>query len=511
MRNPILRGMNPDPSACQVDDTTYVVTSSFTWVPGLPIYKSVDLKRWKLCGHALTDPEPFMLDKAHDSGGIYAPTLRYIGGQFVLACTTVVAGEERSFLITARDPAGPWSDPIFLDGVGGIDPDLFEDEDGRIWWTGTRLAEEPLWDSQTEIWTRPIDLETGRFTGEESVIWHGAVEGVVWSEAPHMYRIGDWYYLLTAEGGTAQEHSVSIARAKHPRGPWEGTKRNPIFTHRNLGAASEVQYVGHADLFQRPDGSWWAVLLGVRMRDRKHLLGRETFLVPVDWEDGWPVFAPGLGQVPMVVDVDAATPAERSIRAWAPGASSGAKTPASTPAEISLAQFIQRAGRPHGIGWAHLDEFAGVRIQEWNAGIRTAPEVLLQGAGLGVVQDANNWVRLSRTAAGWQLESCVAGVVSATPVFGAGSPEPAGVSESAGSSPSAGSPWPAGIPESVGVVLDDLELVATASFGQVSAELRMDASWLATEVAGGFTGCHMGVWRPGALVADSWAAAWGID
>ncbi|MDO4259798.1 MAG: family 43 glycosylhydrolase, partial [Actinomycetaceae bacterium] len=222
MRNPLLSGCFPDPSVVQVGQTTYIVSSSFTWLPGLPIHRSNDLENWELCGYALKHSGELGLEIAKDSEGIFAPTLRYINGRFVLVCTTVVGDTQRSFFVTAPHAEGPWTDPIFLEEAGGIDPDIFVDEDGVTWWTGTRLAENPLWPQQTEIWTRPVDLETGQFTGEETILWHGAVEGAVWAEGPHLYHRNGWYYLLTAEGGTAEDHSVSIARSRSVQGPWEG-------------------------------------------------------------------------------------------------------------------------------------------------------------------------------------------------------------------------------------------------------------------------------------------------
>lgn len=149
-RNPILAGAFPDPSACQMGDTTYIVNSTFTWLPGLPIHASRDLENWELVGHALTEGNCAVLDLelGAESQGIFAPTLRHIAGRFVLVCTTVVGTAERSFVMTAPEAAGPWSEPRFLDGAGGIDPDVFEDEDGQVWWTGTRLAPTPLWEQQ---------------------------------------------------------------------------------------------------------------------------------------------------------------------------------------------------------------------------------------------------------------------------------------------------------------------------------------------------------------------------
>lgn len=463
--NPILKGMNPDPSACQVGVTTYVVTSTFTWLPGLPIYRSDNLVDWEIAGHAVVDPAVLGLNEAAESGGLFAPTLRYIQGKFFLVCTSVVADDERSFVIHATDPAGPWSEPIILEGVGGIDPDIFEDVDGTIWWTGTRLAEDPLWPSQTEIWTRPIDLMSGKFLAEETVIWHGAVEGVVWSEAPHIYLVAGTYYLLTAEGGTAEEHSVSVARSSSVTGPWEGSKRNPIFTHRNHGKDFEVQFVGHADLFQRSDGQWWAVMLGVRMRDSHHLLGRETFLCPVAWEEGWPVFSPGLGQLPARIDIN-----EGGYTLLEPF-STDPYPARQEPKTTDTGSFVSMGVFPVGREWSDLDRFVGTRIAEWCAGMSIDAEALSQGGGIGIVQDAFNWIRVARDGNAIVVCTCVKGESETTELLRLGE----------------------GI--RISLELQDLDVVARGG----AKTLKIDARPLSTQEAGGFTGCVIGVFEPEAL------------
>ncbi|TDC66055.1 glycoside hydrolase family 43 protein [Actinomadura sp. GC306] len=286
--NPVLPGCHPDPSVCRVDGDFYLVTSTFEWFPGLPVFHSRDLVHWRQIGHALDRPGQLPLEGVPASGGLYAPTLRHHDGTFYLICT-LVDGKDWSghFVLTASDPAGPWSDAHRLEGEG-IDPSLFFDDDGTAWCTGTRLTGR--YEGHTEIWLRRFDPAALALTGEEHVIWDGAVKDAIWSEASHLYKIGGRYYLLTAEGGTALDHAVMVARADEVTGPYRGNPRNPVLTHRDLRAGHPIVGTGHADLVDTPDGEWWMVLLGMRPHHGDRcVLGRETFLAPVAWEDGWPV------------------------------------------------------------------------------------------------------------------------------------------------------------------------------------------------------------------------------
>ena len=304
--NPILTGCYPDPSICRVGSDYYLVTSTFEYFPGLPVFHSTDLTTWTQLGHALDRTDQLDLSTVPSSGGLFAPTIRHHDGIWYLVCT-LVGGEGRqgNFVLTTRDPAGAWSDPIWLDDARGIDPSLFFDED-RVWLCGTRLSETPLWHDQTEVWLRELDPHTLAPIGDEHLLWHGALIGAVWAEGPHLYRRGEWYYLLASEGGTEFNHALSIARSREVTGPYEGFAANPVLTHRNLGLNHPVVAVGHADLVETPDGEWFAVLLASRPYGGYFAnLGRETFAVEVEWQNDWPVFAPGIGQI-----VASASPAE---------------------------------------------------------------------------------------------------------------------------------------------------------------------------------------------------------
>jgi xylan 1,4-beta-xylosidase len=298
-RNPILPGFYPDPSICRVGQDYYLVTSTFEYFPGLPVFHSRDLVHWSQIGHAIERPSQVSLDGVRPSGGLYAPTIRHSEGVFYVVNTLVDGtGKSGNFIVTASDPAGPWSDPYWLEGAPGIDPSLFFDDDRRIWYVGNRMAAHSQYDGHTEIWLQELDPAGMRLVGEPVVLWDGAVKGAVWAEAPHLYKVDGLYYLMIAEGGTAHNHAVTIARSPAVTGPYTPNPRNPILTHRHLGKDYPIVGTGHADLVQTGSGEWWMVLLAMRPYGGYfYNLGRETFLAPVRWEDGWPVVSPGTGRV----------------------------------------------------------------------------------------------------------------------------------------------------------------------------------------------------------------------
>ena len=297
-RNPILSGCYPDPSICRVDKDYYLVTSTFEYFPGLPIFHSRDLIHWNQIGHVLDRPSQLDLDEIRPSGGLYAPTIRHHDGTFYVINTLVDAKTNSgNFIVTATQAEGPWSEPYWLDS-DGIDPSLFFDDDGKCWYVGTHLNEEGHYKGHTEIFLQELDLESMKLVGEVTVLWDGAVKGVVWAEAPHIYKVNGYYYLLIAEGGTAHHHAVTIVRSKKIAGPYETYRGNPILTHRHLGLDYPIVGTGHADLVETQNGEWWAILLAMRPYGGYYYnLGRETFLVPVRWEDEFPIFSPGTGRV----------------------------------------------------------------------------------------------------------------------------------------------------------------------------------------------------------------------
>jgi alpha-N-arabinofuranosidase len=271
-QNPILPGFYPDPSVCRVGEDYYLVTSSFEYFPGIPIFHSRDLVHWRQLGHCLTRASQLPLRGAGASQGMYAATLRHHDGRFYLVARNNTA--QQMLIVSAADPAGEWSEPLWIGPWGG-DPSLFFDDDGQVYLTVC---------GEGAIHQTTLDVRTGAHGGAMRELWKGT--GGAWVEAPHLYRIDGRYYLMLAEGGTEYGHMETIARGPSPWGPFESCPSNPILTHRSTG--NPIQATGHADLVQDHRGHWWLVCLGIRPVGRCHHLGRETFLTPVTWENGWP-------------------------------------------------------------------------------------------------------------------------------------------------------------------------------------------------------------------------------
>jgi alpha-N-arabinofuranosidase len=294
-QNPILPGFYPDPSVCRVGDDYFLVTSTFAYFPGVPVFKSKDLVHWKQISNVLTRDKQLPLNGVEVSQGIFAPTIRESDGVYYMVTTNVSGGG--NFIVTAKNPEGPWSDPHFLKGADGIDPSLFF-ENGKCYYHGTCNKKDAAYYGDNEIYLQELDLKKMRLVGERFVIWHSALKNAVWPEGPHIYKRGEWYYLLISEGGTAHEHAITVARSRTLTGYYEGNKCNPILTHRHLGKNYPVANVGHGDLIETQNGEWFMVLLASRPYGGYFRnLGRETFLVPVSWENDWPVVNYGVGLV----------------------------------------------------------------------------------------------------------------------------------------------------------------------------------------------------------------------
>ncbi|HEY7236386.1 MAG TPA: glycosyl hydrolase 115 family protein [Gemmatimonadaceae bacterium] len=311
--NPILAGFYPDPSITRAGDDYFLVSSSFSYFPGIPIFRSRDLLHWTQIGHVLDRPTQLALDGLGVSRGIFAPTIRYHDGTFYLITTCVDCGG--NFIVTATNPAGPWSEPIWLRDFDGIDPSLFFDDDGRAYIVNNGPpAEPPRYPGHRAIWMQEYDVRAHRMIGPRAVIVNGGVDlskKPIWIEAPHILKVAGRYYLICAEGGTADQHSEVVFRSDSVRGPYVPYSHNPILTQRQLSPArpAPITSTGHADFVETSHGEWWSVFLGVRPYGPDLTnIGRETFMLPVTWQGGWPTILDDTSTVPYVHRAPALAP-----------------------------------------------------------------------------------------------------------------------------------------------------------------------------------------------------------
>ena len=293
--NPILAGFYPDPSVCRVGDTYYLVNSSFTFFPGVPLSTSKDLVNWTPAGHVLDRPSQVPLKGQRVSGGIYAPAISYNkkNKTFYMVTTDVGAG---NFYVKTKDPSKGWSEPIYLRKIDGIDPSFFFDDNGK----GYIVHNAPVvgkddYSGQRAIRLFEFDVKGDSIKGDFKEILRGGThvqKNPIWIEGPHLFKKDKYYYLMCAEGGTGAWHSEVILRAKNPMGPWEECPNNPILTQRtglDPNRKDPVSSAGHADLVEDGKGNWWAVFLACRPYEQDmYNTGRDTYLLPVTWNDGWP-------------------------------------------------------------------------------------------------------------------------------------------------------------------------------------------------------------------------------
>ena len=302
-QNPIVPGFYPDPSVCEANGKYYLVCSSFQYFPGVPLFESDDLINWTQIGHVLTRPTQVQLAHVPSSGGVFAPTIRFHDGRFYMVTTNDTTHE--NFYVWTDNIHGEWSDPITID-QGGIDPSLLFDG-GKVYFLSNGADENGVGGvTQCEI-----DVATGRKLTPSRCIWQGS--GGRYLESPHMYHIGGWYYLMAAEGGTEYGHMVVLARSQTPWGPFTDCPHNPILTNRNK-APGIIQGIGHGDLIQAKDGSWFLLTLGFRqihVWQQFHHLGREVFLTPAHFGgDGW-LYCGNDGTTEEFYDIASDRPQER--------------------------------------------------------------------------------------------------------------------------------------------------------------------------------------------------------
>ncbi len=494
--NPLIPGFNPDPSVVRVGDDYYLATSTFEYLPGVPIYHSRDFVTWTQIGNVATRVGQFDVEKVPTAGGAWAPTIRHRDGVFHLVITDAFGRGTLHF--TADDPAGPWSDGVVFDGIDGIDPDLVWDEDGTAYLTFSGLGvnpELPTFMKHRGLLQARVDLETGRALEEPRSIWSGV--GGQFPEAPHLYRIGDWWYLVIAEGGTERGHSVSVARASSPEGPFENAPGNPLLTAR--GTDRPIQNTGHGDLVLGPDGEWLLVLLGVRPRSMTRAfsaLGRETFVTTVTWgDDGWPAFepvqlTPRPGAVAFREDFDAAGlgPEWMSVR----------RTPA------SVADLGARPGsvvlRADG---STLDDpipvFLGIRQQHQTARATIAVDVANGVGGLAVRYDERFHYSIAAGGGRIVARGAIPGFERTAELAFTGTT----VELELRSRRPDGGPFEAR-------TSDIVELAATID-GERGVLLELDGRYLSSETAESFTGRVIGLFALEGDVAVDWFAYEGDD
>lgn len=408
--NPIIPGFAPDPSIVRVGDDFWLITSTFEYFPGIPIYHSTDLVSWELVNYALTRPSQADLAQLKSSDGIHASTIRYNDGTYYVITTNNVDGNMINFVVTASDPRGEWSEPHVLEGAPGIDPSLFFDDDGRAWYVGNWIPPDPEFPGQAEIWLQEVDIEAMQLVGDRHFLWRGCCGGV-WAEGPHIYKRDGWYYLLISEGGTSFDHALAVAISKDIRGPYSSNPRNPVLTHRHLSYDYPISGVGHADLVELEDGRWYAVTLGWRLVDGSFgILGRETFLVPVAWEQEpylwkdekltWPVFSPVTGKVELEYPAPFGNVAQQFDYAFRDDFETSVRPPEwnvrRTPAQ-GLVAIDETAGKlqlrllPEGIGERAQYAFTGIRQRHFEFEASTAMTLDVEDpgaeAGLALIQN----------------------------------------------------------------------------------------------------------------------------
>ena len=296
--NPILAGFYPDPSIVKVGPDYYLVNSTFSYFPGIPVMHSKDLKNWKQVGNVISRPSQMTFLGDRMTRGLFAPAIEYHNGTYYVTCTLI--DHKGNFVVTAKNPAGPWSDPTFLPEVRGIDPSLyFEGDKAYVIYNSDPPDNKPLYDGHRSIKIIELNPQTLQTVGEAKIVVNGGVDlskKPVWIEGPHLMKRGDWYYLYAAEGGTSVNHTEVVFRSKAPLGPFVPYEKNPILSQRELprDRKDPITSAGHAQFVEGPDGKTYAIFLAVRPYEGNHYnTGRETFIVPVVWKDEWPVMDPG--------------------------------------------------------------------------------------------------------------------------------------------------------------------------------------------------------------------------
>ncbi|MEZ5274945.1 MAG: family 43 glycosylhydrolase [Opitutaceae bacterium] len=264
----VLGGDHADPSIVRDGEDFYLTHSSYDKHPGLKIWHSRNLVDWKPIGYALH----------RNVGSVWAPDFIKHGDTFFIYFPTSTGD---NYVVTAANPAGPWSDPIKLN-VSGIDPGHVTAPDGErlIYLNGGKLAR-----------LSPDGLTV---TADAVKRYDGWPIPQVWDiecfclESPKLLRRGDYYYLTSAQGGTAgppTSHMVVTARSRSPQGPWEESPYNPVV--HTWSRDEEIWSKGHGTFFDDAAGNWYVIYHGYL---RGQLAwGRHVVIETVEWtDDGWP-------------------------------------------------------------------------------------------------------------------------------------------------------------------------------------------------------------------------------
>ncbi|MCC4609704.1 glycoside hydrolase family 43 protein [Xanthomonas campestris] len=417
-RNPILAGFYPDPSITRVGERYYLVNSTFAYFPAIPVFESRDLVHWTQIGNVVERREQLDYDGLGVSRGMFAASIRHHAGVFYVVGTSVDAGG--NFIASASDPAGPWSALTWLPGIDDIDPSLFFDTDGSAYLLNNGPPQgTPLYEGHRAIWMQRFDLATKQPVGPRKVLLNGGVDLTsepIWIEGPHLYQRDGWYYLSCAEGGTGPQHSQVVLRSRNVWGPYAPAPNNPILTQRDLPAAraKPISNAGHVDLVDTPDGQWWAVFLASRpYAGDRYNTGRETFLLPVQWRDGWPSILPAGQPIPYIAKAPTGAKTARATQAplsgnftWHDGFDHATlqrewlsvRVPKSEVAELrTRAGWLTLHAGTQGLDSAGTPAFLARRQQHTRFTASTALDVPAQAgisAGLAAFQHSNAWYAL---------------------------------------------------------------------------------------------------------------------
>jgi xylan 1,4-beta-xylosidase len=428
IQNPVLTGFHPDPSICRVGDDYYLATSTFEWWPGVRIHHSRDLVHWRHAAYALDRVSQLDMRGCQNSGGVWAPCLTHADGKFWLIYTNVrhhgpaVVLDTPNYLVTADHIEGPWSEPVYLNS-SGFDPSLFHDEDGKKYIVQMQTGEACTPRRFDGILLQEYDPAARAMVGEPVKIWEGSPIGI--TEGPHLLKKDGWYYLITAEGGTAARHAVSVCRSRALHGPYELHPQNPILTAFQK-EKMPLWATGHGCFVDTPRGEWFMAHLCNRPLQRPFRLtldregnkcaplGRETAIQKLAWgNDGWPRLAHGDNSPRLEVPVDLPAqpwpPVDESVNPFA-----GPTLPPefNTLRGPSHESWLSLTRRPGSLSLRGRDSLASTfdqslvarRLRHLSASVEThlrfLPRNFKQAAGLVSYYDRFHYHYLRLTGAG---------------------------------------------------------------------------------------------------------------